>query len=66
MPRTKTESERPTVRELRDQAEKVRTEAALNPDPRIRAKMLKTAKTFDNAADMLDGLIARERPRGPK
>jgi hypothetical protein len=43
MPRTKTESDRPTVRQLRDQADKVRTEAALDSDPLTRARMLKRA-----------------------
>jgi hypothetical protein len=57
-------SERTRANDLRDRAEKIRTEAAQVPNLRVRASMLKIATAYDNTAEILDRMMAEKSHDG--
>jgi len=51
------------IQKTRDRADQLRTTAAEIRNSRIRASMLKIAKTYDSTADLLERIFSRKRTR---
>jgi hypothetical protein len=54
------ESSQARIKKLRERAHELRAAATAISNPRARKSMLNIAKTYDNAADLLERLSARE------
>jgi hypothetical protein len=47
------------IKKIRERADELRTAAAEIRDPRMRGSMLKIAKSYESAADVLERVLAR-------
>jgi hypothetical protein len=47
------------IKKIRDRAEEIRADAAKVRNPKIRASMLNIARSYDNAADLLARILAK-------
>jgi hypothetical protein len=51
---------RTRIKRIRERADELRTAATNIRDPRMRCSMLKIAKSYENAADVLERVLARK------
>jgi hypothetical protein len=48
------------IQKIRERAEEIRTAAAEIQNPKVRASMLNIARTYDNTADLLERMLAKD------
>jgi hypothetical protein len=56
----RSDEQKTRIKKIRERADELRTAAAEIRDPRMRGSMLKIAKSYESAADVLERVLARE------